>query len=109
VHDFLHSVCTAIQAGFGDRAHIIVEEASGTMSNDMAMPLALIANELLTNAVKHGFNGSGATAHSDLATKVKAQPANPLAWLSKPYTPGALVMAVRDALSGLGRATPNQA
>ncbi|HEY2534702.1 MAG TPA: sensor histidine kinase, partial [Xanthobacteraceae bacterium] len=27
------------------------------LSNDAAMPLALIANELLTNAVKYGLNG----------------------------------------------------
>jgi len=30
------------------------------LSNDAAMPLALIANELLTNAVKYGLNGQGA-------------------------------------------------
>jgi two-component sensor histidine kinase len=30
------------------------------LSNDAAMPLALIANELLTNAVKHGFDRQGA-------------------------------------------------
>jgi two-component sensor histidine kinase len=30
------------------------------LSNDAAMPLALIANELLTNAVKYGLSGRGA-------------------------------------------------
>jgi two-component sensor histidine kinase len=30
------------------------------LSNDAAIPLALIANELLTNAVKYGLNGQGA-------------------------------------------------
>jgi two-component sensor histidine kinase len=30
------------------------------LSNDAAMPLALIANELLTNAVKYGLNERGA-------------------------------------------------
>ena len=29
--------------------------AHGVLSNDVAMPLALILNELLTNAVKHGI------------------------------------------------------
>jgi two-component sensor histidine kinase len=33
--------------------------ASGELSNDTAMPLALILNELLTNAAKYGVNGSG--------------------------------------------------
>ena len=32
--------------------------ASGVLSNDTAMPLALILNELLTNAVKHGTKDS---------------------------------------------------
>jgi len=30
------------------------QPASGVLSNDVAMPLALILNELVTNAVKHG-------------------------------------------------------
>jgi two-component sensor histidine kinase len=34
---------------------------SGELDNDNAMPLALILNELLTNAVKHGCNGGGET------------------------------------------------
>lgn len=42
-----------------------------------------------------------ATAHTDPSTRHKAQPARPLGWLSKPYTPDALVDAVRDALAGL--------
>jgi two-component sensor histidine kinase len=29
------------------------------LSNDVAMPLALIVNELVTNAVKHGVKGAG--------------------------------------------------
>jgi two-component sensor histidine kinase len=57
--DFLHSVCAMAQNSFGETTRIVVEEASGNLSNDMAMPLALIVNELLTNAVKHGINGSG--------------------------------------------------
>ncbi len=55
--DFLHSVCAMAQNGFDRKPRIIVEKASGVLSNDMAMPLALILNELLTNAVKHGING----------------------------------------------------
>jgi DNA-binding NarL/FixJ family response regulator len=40
-----------------------------------------------------------ATAHCDAATRDRAQAAQPLGWLSKPYAPGALVQTVRDALS----------
>ena len=32
---------------------------SGDLSNDVAMPLALILNELLTNACKHGSRSGG--------------------------------------------------
>jgi len=56
--DFLQSVCAMAESSFDRTFNIIVEEATGTLSNDMAMPLALIANELLTNAVKHGIKGS---------------------------------------------------
>lgn len=44
-----------------------------------------------------------ATAHSDAATRQKAQSAQPLGWLAKPYTPEALVQAVRQALPSAGR------
>jgi two-component system, response regulator PdtaR len=54
------------------------------------------------------FNETGircifATAHSDAATRGRAQIAQPLGWLSKPYDPAELIQAVRDALSGLRR------
>jgi len=42
-----------------------------------------------------------ATAHHDKNTQLRAQPAQPLGWLSKPYQPGALLQAVRTALSVL--------
>ena len=37
----------------GGKADIRIEAASGVLSNDAAVPLALIVNELITNAVKH--------------------------------------------------------
>jgi PAS domain S-box-containing protein len=57
--EFLQSVCAIAQHSFDRRPQIIVQEASGALSNDIAMPLALIINELLTNAVKHGGSGDG--------------------------------------------------
>jgi two-component sensor histidine kinase len=47
------------QQGFSKGIALIVESASGYLSNDVSMPLALILNELLTNAAKHGVNGRG--------------------------------------------------
>jgi two-component sensor histidine kinase len=57
--DFLKSVCEVAKSTFSDRADIVVEEAPGSISNDMAMPLALIVNELLTNAVKYSGKTQG--------------------------------------------------
>jgi two-component sensor histidine kinase len=57
--DLLESVCLSAQSLFGPRVQISVDADEGTLSNDMAIPLALILNELLTNAVKHGINDSG--------------------------------------------------
>lgn len=58
--DFLESVCKAAQSQFSRAIDIDIEAAEGTLSNDSAMPLALIVNELLTNAVKHGAPKDGA-------------------------------------------------
>jgi PAS domain S-box-containing protein len=57
--DFLEAVCGSARQAFGKDISIIFGRASGKLSNDVAMPLALILNELLTNAVKHGTNGRG--------------------------------------------------
>jgi DNA-binding NarL/FixJ family response regulator len=46
-----------------------------------------------------------ATAHSDSATRERAQAASPLGWLSKPYQPQALVGAVRAAFAELDRSS----
>jgi PAS domain S-box-containing protein len=59
--DFLTSVCSMAQNSFADAPAIEIEEAAGVLSNDVATPLALILNELLTNAVKHGVNCNGRT------------------------------------------------
>jgi two-component sensor histidine kinase len=51
--EFLRAVCQTVQQTL-EPARIICQPASGVLSNDVAMPLSLILNELLTNAVKHG-------------------------------------------------------
>jgi DNA-binding NarL/FixJ family response regulator len=40
-----------------------------------------------------------ATAHHDLATQQRAAPAQPLAWVPKPYRPQTLVRAILDSLA----------
>lgn len=58
---FLDAVCNAAQQSFPSNVKIVREMASGELDNDDAMPLALILNELLTNAVKYGCNGGSET------------------------------------------------
>jgi PAS domain S-box-containing protein len=52
--EFLHAVCQTVRQTLSPDVKIVCQQASGVLSNDVAMPLALILNELLTNAVKHG-------------------------------------------------------
>jgi PAS domain S-box-containing protein len=53
--EFLPAVCQTIRQLLPPDARIECGAAHGVLSNDIAMPLALILNELLTNAVKHGI------------------------------------------------------
>jgi PAS domain S-box-containing protein len=52
--EFLNAVCQTIRQTLSPEIRIICKPATGAMSNEVAMPLALIMNELVTNAVKHG-------------------------------------------------------
>jgi len=45
--------------GAGGKADIQIEAASGLLANDAAVALALIANEVITNAVKHARGERG--------------------------------------------------
>jgi two-component sensor histidine kinase len=59
VNEFLHAVCGSARQAFGKQISVRIEAEEGQLSNDVSMPLALIVNELLTNAAKHGVNGRG--------------------------------------------------
>jgi PAS domain S-box-containing protein len=53
--DFLEGVCASASQGFNGNVRIDISACPPErLSNDTAMPLALILNELLTNAAKHG-------------------------------------------------------
>jgi PAS domain S-box-containing protein len=58
ISGFLHAVCESAQQAFGREIAVHIDADDGQLSNDISMPLALILNELLTNAAKHGTNGS---------------------------------------------------
>jgi PAS domain S-box-containing protein len=56
--EFLETVCQTAKQSLPENVEIICEHMTGELANDAAIPLSLILNELLTNAVKHGTNGS---------------------------------------------------
>jgi PAS domain S-box-containing protein len=57
--EFLEAVCQSAQQTLPAHVRIVRTPASGELPNDAAMPLALILNELLTNAAKYGANAGG--------------------------------------------------
>jgi two-component sensor histidine kinase len=57
--EFIDAVCQTAQQTFSQDLNILCDVVDSELPNDAAMPLALILNELLTNAIKHGLNGHG--------------------------------------------------
>jgi PAS domain S-box-containing protein len=55
--DFIAAVCSTAKQSLGKTIDIAWDSCTAELPNDTAMPLALILNELLTNAAKHGTNG----------------------------------------------------
>jgi PAS domain S-box-containing protein len=60
--EFFDAVCRTAQQTFPANVKLVWEVAAAELDNDIAMPLALILNELLTNAVKYGCIGEGPNA-----------------------------------------------
>jgi PAS domain S-box-containing protein len=58
--DFLGAVCETAKQTFPAELVVDYQADAVQLPNDAAMPLALIANELLTNAVKYGLHGQDA-------------------------------------------------
>jgi PAS domain S-box-containing protein len=52
--DFMDAICRTARQTFGRSANIEMASLRAPLPNDTAIPLALILNELLANAVKHG-------------------------------------------------------
>ncbi len=67
--EFLRAVCQTAQQAFAGDVRISVQASAGELSNEISMPLALILNELLTNAVRHGLNGRRGCVTVQLARK----------------------------------------
>jgi PAS domain S-box-containing protein len=56
---FMTSVCAAAGASCGDRLTIHLHTRAGALANDVAVPLALVLNELIANAADHGAGADG--------------------------------------------------
>jgi PAS domain S-box-containing protein len=56
---FMASVCAAAAGAFGDEVRLDLHCDAGKLANDMAVPLALILNELLGNAAEYGADSEG--------------------------------------------------
>jgi two-component sensor histidine kinase len=68
--DLIRTVTDSFVAlGQHDRLQVSVSADSAKLSNDRAIPVALILNELLSNAVKHGVKGQS-DARIDVSLKV---------------------------------------
>jgi two-component sensor histidine kinase len=57
--DLVNAVCANARTLFGSDVSIECKTAKGNLAKEAAMPLALIINELLTNAAKYGGNRHG--------------------------------------------------
>jgi len=58
---FVQAVCSAAQQSFPPTVEVVQRVCPFELDNDSAMPLALILNELLTNAVKYGSKDGAKT------------------------------------------------
>jgi PAS domain S-box-containing protein len=93
--EFVDAVCQAAQQSFPGTVKIVREVATAELDNDRAMPLALILNELLTNAVKYGSCGDATQIRVGLAN------GNGFALYVEDDGPGFDLQSVRDRSSGL--------
>jgi PAS domain S-box-containing protein len=94
---FLGAVTGAVQQSFPREANIICEAGDIELSNDAAMPLALILSELLTNAMKHGMPaGGGGTVRVALKRDQESH-----LLLVEDDGPGFVLSSVRQRCSGL--------
>jgi PAS domain S-box-containing protein len=95
--EFLNAVCGAARQNFSQQVTIVYEADDVDVPNEAAMPLSLILNELLTNAVKHG-----ATGHENSSVRVALRRKNDAFHLSvEDDGPGFDFDAVRHRSSGL--------
>jgi two-component sensor histidine kinase len=55
--DLLTAICLTVPLPMQDKVELLCESAAGDLAAETAMPLGLIAKELIANAVKHALAG----------------------------------------------------
>jgi two-component sensor histidine kinase len=55
--DLLTAICLTVPLPTQDRVELLCESGAGDLASETAMPLGLIAKELITNSAKHGLAG----------------------------------------------------
>jgi DNA-binding NarL/FixJ family response regulator len=101
-HAFMQAGCEVV--GVAVTAEEALQIAATTSPDIAIMDIRLAgardgvdaAQELL---LRHGIRSFFATAHGDQATRERAQPAQPLGWITKPYS---VQLVVKSALEALG-------
>jgi PAS domain S-box-containing protein len=96
-HEFLSALCRTVQQTIPKNIEVVCNAADARLSNDTAMPLALIVNELVTNAVKYGTNGA---TQASIRVGLTRQPDSFEVWVEDDG-PGFDLEAVRHRSSGL--------
>lgn len=94
---FLGAVCETARQMFPPSVHLDCQADPIQLPNDIAMPLALIINELLINAVKHGLPGDGrGTIRVSIRRSVEG-----ISLVVEDEGPGFELSSVRSSASGL--------
>jgi two-component sensor histidine kinase len=60
--DLLTAICLTVPLPMQDTVELLCESSAGDLASETAMPLGLIAKELITNAAKHGLAGRSKVA-----------------------------------------------
>ncbi|HUN45091.1 MAG TPA: PAS domain S-box protein [Stellaceae bacterium] len=96
--EFLNAVCETVQQTVPEKVKIVFEAVPEQLPNDTAMPLALILNELLINAVKHGLDPAGG---GTIRVRLAREGDDGFLLAVEDCGPGFDLDAVRDRSSGL--------
>jgi len=94
---FLGAVCETAKQMFPSGVHLDCEADPIQLPNDIAMPLALIINELLINAVKYGLAGNG---QGTIRASIK-RGGGGISLVVEDEGPGFELCSVRSSSSGL--------